>query len=198
MKLNKIYSTAIVVALMSLTFSLNASAEEGHIGMDLSLSNETGNFGVYSLRERADEITNIGAEFFFNEPGDRFVDVFGSVTRKGLADGNLEMGVKGKVFFVNQSRKDQVGTGLMLGVTGRYWIPTEIPVSIAADILYNPPIVAFSDVNSAFVFETKVEFRILPSTVAYIGFRGLTVDFDQEKDHELDKNMHVGVNIAFQ
>lgn len=108
------------------------------------------------------------------------------------------MGVKGKLFFVNQAKHDQSGYGLMLGVIGRYWIPAEMPVSIAADILYNPPIVAFSDVESSFVFDARVELRILPSTIAYIGFRSLTVNFDQAKEHELDKNVHIGVNVAIQ
>jgi hypothetical protein len=187
-----------LLLMVFLTLSTTASSEEGHIGIDMSLSNETGNFGVYSLRERPEEITNIGAEFFFNEPEDRFFSLFGTMSRKGMGDKNLELGVKGKLYYVDQDKDGQTGQGLMMGVTARYWLPAEMPVSLAVDALYTPPIVAFADVKSALSFDAKVELRILPSIVGYIGFRSLTVDFDKRSNHELDKNVNIGVNIAIQ
>lgn len=179
--------------------SLSSYAVDGYAGLDLSLSNETANIGVYSLRETTDELTVLGADYFFNQPGDNFIDVFGSISRKGIADNpNLEVGVKGKVFYVNQDRDEATGYGVMLGATARYWLPTEFPVSIAGDFLYGPPIVVFEDAENAVEYEIRGEFQILPSAVAYVGFRNLTVDFDQRNNHELDKNVHIGVNVAFQ
>jgi len=189
-------SKTIIATFSIFLINANAQAVDGHFGLDLSLSNETGNIGVYSMREKENEIMNIGAEFFFNEPGDKFVDINASVSRKGMGNENLEAGVKGKIYYVEQKNDGVSGQGLLLGVTARYWLPTEVPVSLAVDALYNPPIVAFGDVKSAFNIETKLELRILPSATAYIGFRSLVVDFNQRSNHELDKNINVGINLA--
>lgn len=192
---------ALLVASSSILFLTVPSysyAVEGHAGLDLSLSNETGNIGVYSLRETSLEVTTVGAEYFFNEPGDHFIDIFGAISRKGMLDNdNLELGIKGKVFYVDQNKNGQSGQGLLLGLTARYWIPAEMPVSVAAEYLYNPPIVAFGDVDSSSEFIVRGEVRMLPSVVAYVGFRKLVVDFDKRDNHELDKNVHIGVNVAF-
>jgi len=197
MNVNRTSLTKAIIASFGLfLLSSHAQAEEGHLGLDISLSNETGNIGVYSMREKENEIMNIGAEFFFNEPNDRFVDINGSISRKGLGDENLEFGVKGKLYYVEQNRSSLSGQGLMLGVTARYWFPTEMPVSFGVDALYNPPIVAFGDIKSAFNVDAKVALRILPSATAYIGFRSLVVDFNQRSNYELDKNINVGINIS--
>jgi len=188
--------TVALGAVVSL-LSWNAHAVDGHAGIDISLSNETGNIGVYSTKESAQELTTVGVNGFFNEPGDRFVDAFGTITRKGLGgNANLELGIKGKVFYVSQKRDSKTGQGLMIGVAGRYWLPAEMPVAIAADFVYAPPIVTFGDADSANEFNVRGEVRILPSAIAYVGFRQLVVNFPG-RDHELDKNVHVGVKISF-
>lgn len=192
-RLKKWFLVAGLTALSGTAFAVDGSA-----GLDISLSNETGNIGLYSLRETPQELTNLGVDYFFNQPGDYFVDVFGSISRKGMGGNqNLELGVKGKVFYVSQKKDKKTGQGLMLGVTGRYWLPTEMPAAIAADFIYAPPIVSFGDAENAHEFNVRGELRILPSAVAYIGFRQLAVDFPT-RYHELDKNVHIGVRIAFQ
>ncbi len=162
------------------------------------MSNKTGKLGVYTFREQAKDLTTLGAEFLFNEDNDNFVEVFGSIVRKGMVDENLEFGFKGKLFHVSQNHNNQDGYGLLLGVTGRYWFPTEIPIAIAADLLYNPPIVAFGNVERAVDFEVRAELRILPTAVAYIGFRKLTVDFDRRSNYNIDDGIHLGINVAIQ
>lgn len=182
----------------AMVFSASALAVEGNAGVDLSLSNETGNIGIYSLRETPQELTNLGVDYFFNQPGDDFIDVFGTLSRKGmLENNNLELGIKGKVFYVSQDRNGLEGHGLMLGVLGRYWLPTEVPSAIAADFVYSPPITTFGKADYAHETNVRAEMRILPSAVAYVGFRQLVVNFPT-RNHELDKNVHVGVRIAFE
>jgi hypothetical protein len=190
------YIKNITLIVPCMVLYMTTSMAGGHIGADISLSNETGNFAVYSLRERSQEVTNVGVEFFFNEPKDNFANIFGSINRKSVGSNNLELGVKGKIFYVKQGRNNQSGEGLMVGLMSRYWFPAEAPVSLAVEALYSPPIVSFHDVKNAFNFTTKLELRILPSAVAYIGFRALVVDFDGQNNHELDKNLNLGIHIA--
>lgn len=181
-----------------MAFSMHANAVSGSAGVDLSLSNETGNLGLYSLKETSQELTNLGVDYFFNQPGDYFADVSGSLSRKGmLENNNLELGIKGKIYYVSQKKNSQEGHGLMLGVLGRYWLPTDIPSAIAADFIYSPPITTFGNAEYAHEANVRAEIRILPSAVAYVGFRQLVVNFPN-RNHELDKNVHIGVKIAFQ
>lgn len=197
MKFNLSSSSQVITGFLCL-FSLNLSASEGHVGVDVSLSNDSGNFAVYSLREKSKETTNLGVAYFFNEDQDRLISAFVSTSRKGMGSKNLEMGIKAKVYVIDQNANKQFGSGLMLGLTSRYWFPTSIPVSFALEGLYNPPIVASGDIKKAYSVESKLELRMLPSAIVYIGFRALTVDFKVHKDYRVDRTMHVGINVAIQ
>ncbi|MDX1795387.1 MAG: YfaZ family outer membrane protein [Hydrogenovibrio sp.] len=196
MTLKSIHKTLIALSLGVLSYQVQAN--DGHIGLDLSLSNDTANVGLYSLRETDRDLTNLGVDYFFNNPGDKFVDVFGSISRKGMADNeNLELGIMGKIYYVDHYKEKQTGYGAMLGINGRYWLPTEMPMSLYADALYSPSITSFNNVNSAYQADFKAEVRILPTAIAYLGYRKIGVDFDKGQ-RELDSNINIGVNIAIQ
>lgn len=198
MNLISIKRTLIAASLGVLSLQAHAQDYDGHLGMDLSLSNDTANVGLYSLRESAQELTNLGVNYFFNRDGDKFADIFGSISRKGMANNeNLELGVAGKVFYADDHSSNNSGYGVMLGVNGRYWLPTELPMAVGGDWLYAPPITSFSKVKNATQADVRLEARILPSAVAYVGYRSLSVEFDKHTQH-MDSSVNLGVNIAFQ
>lgn len=193
----RLRKSILVAGLIGLS-STAAAAIDGNAGLDLSLSNDTANVGLYSLRETPQELTNLGIDFMFNNDGDRVLDLFGSIARKGLmGNQNLELGLKGKVFYLDEDKDGNNGYGLMLGALGRYWLPTSVPSAIAAEYIYAPSIVTFGDADNAYEFNVRAEMRILPSAVAYIGFRQFQVKFPKTGYHEVDGNAHIGVRIAF-
>lgn len=196
MTLKSLKKLSLATALF-FTGTSGAFANEGHMGLDFSFSTESANIGVYTLKETSQELTNLGVEYFFNKDDDYFLDVFGSLSKKGFGGNeNLELGIKGKMFYTEHSDYKENGFGIMLGATTRYWLPTEVPVTIAGDILYAPGIVSFEKVDSAMQLDVRTEVQILPSAFAYVGYRKLDVTYDQGSK-SLDDLIHIGVNIGF-
>lgn len=196
MAMKLLRKTICATAIMGASCS-SVLANDGHMGLDFSFSTESANIGLYSLKETPEELTNLGVDYFFNQDDDFFLDVFGSLSRKGFGgDPNMELGLKGKIFYTDHKDYNQTGYGIMLGGTARYWLPTEIPVTIAGDLLYGPDIVTFEKVESALQFEIRSEVQILPSAFAYVGYRKLDVTFEKGSK-SLDNLIHIGVNVGF-
>ncbi|WP_373019939.1 YfaZ family outer membrane protein [Thiomicrorhabdus sp.] len=167
------------------------------LGLDLAVSDETANFGIFSQAQSPVDSTRYAAHYFYNEPGDRVYSVSAGVERKGMAGNpNLELGLKGKAFYLTQDSHDLDGYGLMLGVSGRYWLPTQSPAAISVEVLHAPEIVASGDVNSMTEMAVRAELQILPSVTGFIGFRYLTSDLTVDSNYELDKNAHIGVEVS--
>jgi len=177
---------------------LPAYAIDGHAGLDLSLANNVGKFGLYSLRETPTEITNLSTNLLFTSNDDRMIDVMGVLTRKGmLYNNNLELGLKAKLYYLDQNSTGRNSYGLMLGGIARYWLPTSVPTAISADYLYSPNIVTAGDGQSTTEYGFRAELRILPSAIAYVGYRKILADFGLPGSYKVDGNPHVGVTISF-
>ncbi|KUJ74292.1 hypothetical protein AVO42_02440 [Thiomicrospira sp. XS5] len=186
----------LLVVLLSISYA-SYGAVSGYAGLDLSVSDDAAKFGVYSLKETPSDITNLGLDLFFNTQSDYFVDVFGSISRKGLlGNRNLELGLKGKLFYLDQDSNSKMGYGLMLGVLGRYWLPTPMPSAIYADYLYAPEVIVFGDAKNAYDWTIRGELQVTQNIMAYLGVRQLQAEFSSTS-HEFDGNAHVGVKIAF-
>ncbi len=171
----------------------------GQAGGSVDLSDTVAHFGVFSLKETAVDVTRVSAGFLYNEPGDKMLDAAIQVNRKGLTDNeNLEFGVKAKAFYLNQHTTNNDGFGLMLGVTGRYWMPTEMPSAVFAEILHAPQIVTGGKADDVTEMLVRAELRILPKVNAYIGYRYLGANFSGvSSTYELDSNVHIGVSVGF-
>lgn len=196
-KLTSFKASAFALAFLT---SSSSFAITGHAGVDISLSDETGRLGVYSTKESDVEHTTLGIDYFFNEPQDQMFSLKGSVLRKGFAgNDNLEAGVAGQLFYTlrdKEIKNANSASGLMLGVAARYWVPAAVPVSVMGNFLYSPRIITGGDADYATETNVRGELKILPSAVAYVGFRQITMNYPGI-DYELDKNIHVGVKVAF-
>jgi hypothetical protein len=190
--------TVLFVGLSALMAAQPALAE-GRAGGSISISDTTANFGVFSLKETAVDITRVGADFFFNEPGDKMLSADLKVTRKGLTNNqNLDFGVKTKAFYFLQHDTDYDGFGLMLGVTARYWIPAEMPASAFVEILHAPQIITGGKAENLTEMLVRAEVRILPKVNGYVGYRYVGTKFSGSSNtYELDSNAHIGVEVAF-
>lgn len=183
-------------ALFNVTCSAYAYVD-GYAGLDLAVSNNAAKAGIYSLKEAPNSITNLGVTGFFNTQSDYTVDTFGSISRKGLAGSqNLELGLKGQLFYLQRGLNSQMGYGLKVGVLARYWLPTSVPSAIYADYLYAPDILVFGDARNAYEWAVRGELQMTSRIKAYAGIRQLKADFSTGM-HEFDGNAQIGVNIAF-
>jgi len=174
-----------------------SSVQANSLGLDLAVSDETANFGVFTQNESPVDSTRYAAHYFYNEPGDRFYSASMKVQRKGMAGSpNLDVGIKGKAYLLDQDSLNAEGFGLMLGVTGRYWLDTQAPASISIEAMYSPEIVTSGDINDATELAVRADMQILPTITGFVGFRYLAVDLDQRSNYELDKNLHIGVEVV--
>lgn len=181
----------------SLLAATPALANEGHMGVDLSLSEETARVGFYTLREAPRDITNLGVNALFNTDSDYMIDLFGSIAKKGLfGSPNMELGLKGKLFYLDKDSDGKNGYGLMMGALGRYWLPTSMPSAIYADYLYAPEVTVFGDARSAYEWNLRGELQMLSNVMAYVGYRKLEADFSSGA-HNLDDHFLIGVRIGF-
>ena len=172
------------------------SVQANSIGLDLAVSDETANFGVFMQDESPVDSTRYAAHYFYNEPGDKLYSASMKVQRKGMAGNpNLDIGIKGKAYGFNQDSFNLDGFGLMLGVTARYWLDTQAPASVSVEALYSPEIVTSGDLNDARELAVRAEMQILPTITGFVGFRYLALDLDQRSSYELDKNANIGVEI---
>lgn len=188
--------SALKASLLSCTF-FAATAQANSLGLDLAVSDETANFGLFSQAETPVDSTRYAAHYFYNEPGDRMYSASIGVQRKGMAGNpDLELGLKGKAYYVTQDEQDLDAFGLMLGVSGRYWLPTSSPASLSAEIMHSPEIVTSGDADSMTEMGVRADLQILPSVNAFVGFRYLAADFNLSSDYELDKNVHIGVEVT--
>ncbi len=184
------------VALFSAGLLVAGAAQANPIGLDLAVSDETANFGLFSQNESPVDSTRYAAHYFYNEPGDRLYAASMRVQRKGMAGNpNLELGVKGKGYLFDQDSYNADGFGLMLGVTGRYWLATQSPASISFEVLHSPEIVTSGDANGATEMMVRADMQILPTVSGFVGFRYLALDLAANSDYEMDKNLHIGVEL---
>ncbi|MEA3405513.1 MAG: YfaZ family outer membrane protein [Pseudomonadota bacterium] len=184
------------IALLSAGLVMAGSVQANPIGLDLAVSDETANFGAFSQTETPVDLTRYAAHYFYNEPGDRLYSASMQVQRKGMAgDPNLELGVKGKGFMFTQDSYDADGFGLMLGVTGRYWLPTQSPTSIGFEFMHAPEIVTSGDAQSATEMTARADIQILPTVSGFVGVRYLALDLEEKSNYEMDKNLHIGVEV---
>lgn len=172
-------------------------ANDGHMGVDLSLSEQSAKVGLYTLREAPQDITNLGVNALFNTDSDYMIDLFGSIAKKGLfGSPNVELGLKGKLFYLEKNADTKNGYGLMMGVLGRYWLPTSMPSAIYADYLYAPEVTVFGDARTANEWKVRGELQMLSNVMAYLGYRKLEADF-ASGSHNLDDHFMIGVRIGF-
>lgn len=200
MKVSSNFKTVLMSAglLIGSMAVVSNAAQASSFGLDLSLSDETANFGAFTETQTPDDTMRYAFHYFYNDPGDRMYTGSVDLKRKGLVGSpDLDLGVKGKLFAYSQKKYDTDGLGLMLGVTGRYWLKTQAPASISAEVLYGPKVVTTGDLNSAREFGIRGDMQLLSSVTVFVGFRYLEFDLKQKSDYEMDKNAHIGIEVKF-
>ncbi|MGB5396056.1 MAG: YfaZ family outer membrane protein [Gammaproteobacteria bacterium] len=186
-----------LLSLMILAPLSNVSAS----GIDLRLGSKTAEI-VY-LTESATfgyGGADIGFGLFFNEADD-FV-ASGSVLVSGSSAGDvraLHFGVGAKAYFgsIDVQPENLEGGALAIGGQVRYVFPASTPLAILGELFIAPSVTSVSDFEGISEYRLALELEVTPSARAYIGYRQLKVEVDNNVKLKLDDRAHVGVRFSF-
>ena len=191
-------NTLILILGLLFTSSVYAGGVDFRLGSktaELVYLTESATFGYGGA--------DMGFGIFFNE-NDDFIGT-GSVLVSGSGDGDvrgLHFGVGAKLYvgFLDVPLPLDKQEGISLGIGGqiRYVFPARMPFAILFEAFGAPGVVSASDFEGLREFRAAIELEVTPSARAYVGYRTLEVELDNNLgDYEVDDKMHVGVRFSF-
>ena len=186
------------IALISLLSSLGLSGQaQAQLAADLNLSNDALRFGVSKENNYAGESQILGVDVLHTNKNGNLISGSGSVARLGFAAApNLDIGLKGKAYYLQPNSGTDDGYGAMLGGFARYWIQTEAPVAVSAEYLVGPSVLSGGKIESANEMNLRAEVQVLPTAIAYIGYRKIEMTMPN-MTYTFDDGAHIGIKLAF-
>jgi hypothetical protein len=166
-------------------------------GLSLQLADETARVGILSEADWMSEIYRFEAGFQYNNNKDYVVDASMLYTNKGLVDPNLDLGFKAKGAFIFLDEPDSDTYGALLGIYGRYWLPTPVPSALVAQYLLSPQILTFGDGKAMRELMVRGQVQLLRNMNGFVGYRRFSVEFDNLDTVELDDGVHIGIELSF-
>jgi hypothetical protein len=88
-------------------------------------------------------------------------------------------------------------SALALGAMVRYSPPTIRRMGLVGEIYASPNIVTFGDANRFIETNVRLEYEVIPSAVAYLGYRNVQFNLDNKPNATLDEGPFLGVRISF-
>ena len=189
-----------VFAALALQFGNTFGNTADAVGFDLSLSNETVNFEVFTPLNR---FLNRGAQLslgaFYNELDDAVgtLKLFAVGTQSNTrVPYRLSVGGKGYIGEVSEAEAD-VGAIAIGGAIEIHYGLGNNPIDLTIEGFFTPGITTFGDTESVIEINARVAIEIVPQVKAFIGFRNFEVEDDSNTTLELDDNIHFGVRLQF-
>lgn len=195
---NMVAAAALLTSLVSGQFAVSPTAHAG--GLDLALSNETAHLSVllnpYELYQGGSELA-LGA--FVNELGDNLVHA--TLLARGvqtLSNSQYKLGAGMKAIGGNLEVDETVGA-LALGFQAVMLLSSSQynPVDFTIEGFYAPSITSFSDSDEYTEFSARLQIEVIPQARAYLGYRRITFDTNDFGEQQLDRSVHLGLNITF-
>lgn len=187
--------TAFCLAGAMVGIAGNVQAQKA--GLSLQLSDKTARVGILSESDWMSEIYRFEAGLQYNNNKDYVIDTSILYTNKGLVDPNLDLGFKAKGVFVSIDKPNMDAYGVLLGVYGRYWLPTSVPAAIVAEGMISPQIITFGDGKSMSEVMVRAQVQLLRNLNGFVGYRRYSLDFDEISTIELEDGVHVGIEMTF-
>ncbi|EAR21407.1 YfaZ family outer membrane protein [Nitrococcus mobilis] len=112
--------------------------------------------------------------------------------------GALELGVGGKLLFINADDPDVEGAALALGGKVRYTWPTFNRFGIGAHIYYAPAVSSLGEVKRYFEGALRAEYLILQHANVYLGVRTVRIGDDRRNEtRTFDAGVLGGLRLDF-
>jgi len=103
-----------------------------------------------------------------------------------------------KLWFASNDKADASLAALGLGGQLRYKNLTAPRWVYGANLYYAPSIVSFMDADAVIEYGIRVEYELLPTANAYIGYRNIEADIhNYKKNVEIDESFIVGLWFKF-
>lgn len=185
----------LLPALLGLLMAGNLSASD----FEAALSDKTAQF---TLRSDSSIIgwggADLSVSYFYNENGDMLLQ--GDLLQMRQASQQnpltLGVGVKGYLGKLDDSGEEVLAFGV--GGEVRYTLPGIMPMALFLHGHYSPNITSFGEVESITDYRYGFQIEVLPQTTAFISYRHLEIDTENDGEVELDGNeMQVGVRLTF-
>lgn len=119
------------------------------------------------------------------------------VDEAGTRAPGLEAGVGGKIIAARTSSPDHEMAGLALSAQLRYLIPPLERVAIGLEGAYAPDIVTVLDFNSFWELAARLEYEVLPTAAAYVGYRRFAGELSSGGTIEVDDSFRLGLRLRF-
>ena len=185
-----------VVALLGAVFGNTAQAS----GTDLSLSNESANIEVFGPMQAIIErggLASIG--FLYNDLDDvvghlKLVAV-GTQTNTRVPY-QLAFGLKGYAGEISDPSLDVGALAIGGSINVQYPFGYN-PIDLNVEAFFTPGITTFGDTASVIEINTRLSIEIVPQAKAFVGYRLLEIEDENNLNWELDDNVHFGIRLQF-
>ena len=143
--------------------------------------------------------TELNFGVLYNEDKNRYADVgLLVVDTAGSKAPGLEVGIGPRVMFMWEDDHDAQGTAIALGGRLNYKPQQMKRLRLGLEGYFAPSITSFMDVDRAYLLETRVGYEVLPTALAYIGYRSIQASFNKGKGtHAIDRSAFLGVQLSF-
>jgi YfaZ precursor len=184
-----------VVALSLLTLATTAMADT----IDLNLRNSSAQF-QYSSAMGRDSLgkseLHVGGLYSnsgnsHNTLGEFGIEVKDEVGSKAPGF-SVGIGIKGLVAHTQGTNESGVAMGAMV----RYSPPTLSRMGIVGQLYFAPNITTFGDADRYVESVARLEFEVIPSAAAYVGYRDIYFNFNNVSV-KVDQGAFVGVRMSF-
>jgi len=120
------------------------------------------------------------------------------IDEAGSKTPGLELGVGPKIWFGSDDKADASVAALGLGGQLRFKNISAPRWVFGASLFYAPSIVSFMDADKMVEYELRVEYELLPTANAYVGYRNIEADIhNYKKSVEIDDSVIVGLRFKF-
>ena len=116
---------------------------------------------------------------------------------KGLHFGVGAKGYVGAIDGPDSAALDVNGGAIAIGGQVRYVFPGSAPLAILGEAFFAPEVTSISDFDGLLEYRLALELEVTPSARAYVGYRMLEIEFDRDREYEVDDAAHVGVRFEF-
>jgi len=190
MKNKQHYLTLLLTGLLSMNIQADV--------IDISLNNDVAHFS-YQPGGNADIKTDdAGTQFglLFNSDGDWIVSgklIVPSANTTGL---QLSPGIKASIINTDAS-ENSVNAAISIGGRVSGLLPTSLPLRAYGELYYAPSITVTNDLEGMLDLEAGLEYQASNNASAYVGYRQIKLDLENNSATKLDNRFHIGIAFNF-
>lgn len=190
---------SIFTRVTSVIILMLASVQSNATGLEFRVANESAEvLYLYKSSTFGYGGSDVSWGYYFNENDD--VMLSGSFLISGNGAGSkraLQFGVGVKAFVVDVANADIQGGGLGIGGLFRYVFSSSTPIAVLIEAYTVPTITGFGDTDGFTETRFALELEVSPSARAYVGYKTVTLDDENNVEYKIDNTSHIGIRLSF-